>query len=283
MKIFSFRPVFYFFILTLIGCAPTGEVHWLKTSNGRLKSVVYKSDHLSAHPLIVIVLHGDLPQPSPKYQYEFAQMIAGKIDDVVAVGILRPAYTDPYSDHSDGEEFLATGDNYTPEVVDAIGAAAEQLRSLYAARAVILIGHSGGATIAANLLGRKPKSADAAVLVACGCDPVSWRERMQRESDFPGWKRPVRSLFPLDLVAQVNPSVRVDMLVGANDDVAPPEYTHKYHAALRSLGIDAREFVLPNLGHNILFAPSVVQHVSNFVATYAQQGAVGSTRETRAP
>lgn len=261
--------------------AAQADVRWLRTPHGRLKSVVFKSAHLSSHPLIVIVLHGDLPKPPPAYQYEFAAEIANRADDVIVAGILRPAYADADGDRSDGEAFLGTGDNYTPEVVDAVAAAAEQLKTLYSGRAVILIGHSGGATIAANVLGRKPNNANAAVLVGCGCDPVAWRKRMLLESKETVWGTPIRSLYPLDLAKQVSPSTKVEMLVGEKDDLAPPEYTHAYYVALRSRGVDAREFVLPNLGHNILFAPSVVEHVLNFVGTYAQQSVAGPTREAR--
>ncbi|HZY98486.1 MAG TPA: alpha/beta fold hydrolase [Candidatus Baltobacteraceae bacterium] len=51
---------------------------------------------------------------------------------------------------SQGIRGLATGDNYTPEDVDAIDNAIATLRAEYRPVRVILVGHSGGAAIAAD-------------------------------------------------------------------------------------------------------------------------------------
>ena len=176
-----------------------GQTLWIKVPQGRLKSEVYRTPALSAHPVLVVVLHGDLPDPTPSYQYAFAQIVtqgAGaatmpegvrtrignppRAEDTVAVGILRPGYTDNAGDRSDGDMGNAADDNYTPEVTDAIAIAVSSLKQTFAARRVILVGHSGGAAIAANILGRHPDVADAALLVACACDPEGSRARMRK-------------------------------------------------------------------------------------------------------
>lgn len=133
-----------------------GETLWLKVAQGRLKAQVFARENLSDRPILVVILHGDIPNPRPDYQYLVAKAITlgwpevpersaalrtalGKDwqdDDVVAAGILRPGYSDPAGDRSSGDLGRAVGDNYTPEVVDAITSATRQLRELYNARAV---------------------------------------------------------------------------------------------------------------------------------------------------
>ena len=42
-----------------------GEVQWIDVPDDRLKTEVYSSTPLSARPVLVIVLHGDLFNPTP--------------------------------------------------------------------------------------------------------------------------------------------------------------------------------------------------------------------------
>jgi len=51
---------------------------------------------------------------------------------------------------------MAALDNFTPEVVDAIAPVVRVLKGQSQARRIVLVGHSGGATSAANILGRNP-------------------------------------------------------------------------------------------------------------------------------
>src|ERR1700737_478520 len=82
---------------------------------------------------------------------------------------LRPGYSDG-EDRSDGMRGETTGDNYTPEVVNAVATAISELKAGYHPRRVVLVGHSGGSAIMANLLGQQASIADAALLVSCPCD-----------------------------------------------------------------------------------------------------------------
>ena len=288
-------------------CAPNtadwlgGETQWIDVADGRLKARVFKAAGVVDRPILVLVLHGDLPNPD--YQYLFAKMLtlpsepeawaslrpgfpADWSDDqvaalrsaisgalgpdwnsakIVAAGILRPGYTDPSGDRSAGDMGMAVGDNYTPAVVDAVATAARQLAAAHDASGVVLVGHSGGGAVAANVLGRHPDVADGALLVGCGCDPEAWRARMRAQQPSPIWDQPNESLMPLSLVDGVATGTRVRLLVGEADDVALPQDSRRYADALEASGIDAELTVAPGLGHNILMAPDSFRELSALV------------------
>jgi predicted esterase len=176
-------------------------------------------------------------------------------------------------DRSSGDLGWAVADNHTPEVVDAVASAARVLAMDHDARAIVLVGHSGGAAIAADLLGRHPEVADAAVLVGCGCDPAAWRAARLADTGNPVFSGPTRSLQPVDLADDVSPGAVVRLVVGENDDVVPPAHSQAYARALRERGIDVSVEVIPGLGHDILFAPSVFGAVTDVVATLASMAA----------
>ena len=242
-----------------------GVTRWIDVPGGQLKTRVHTRGAAPEAPILVLVLHGDLPEPPPSYQYEFAKNIADTTG-IVAAGVLRPGYSDPVGDRSSGDMGRAVADNYTPEVIDAVASAVRALATERDARAVVLVGHSGGAAIAANLLGRHPDVAQGAVLVGCACDPAAWRASRLVDTGNPVFRGPTRSLQPLNLADDVAPGTIVRLVVGENDDVAPPAHSQAYARALRERGIDASVAVVPGLGHNILFAPSVFDTVTDLLA-----------------
>ena len=236
-----------------------GVTHWISVPGGRMKTRVYTGRTESDSPVLVLVLHGDLPDPAPSYQYEFAKVIADRFESAVAAGALRPGYRDPTGAQSSGDMGRAVADNYTPDVVDGVARAARELSDLHHAHAIVLVGHSGGGAIVADVLGRHPGLARGAVLAGCGCDPSAWRARRRAETGNPMFDGPTRSLLPLNLAHDVAPGTVVRMVVGEDDDVAPPADSQAYANALRERGIDVSVDVVPGLGHNILFAPRVLE------------------------
>ena len=259
----------------LVGCSSgsdadttfgrSGEVHWIDVPDGRLKAEIYPSTPRSVRPVLVIVLHGDLFNPTPSYQYAFAQALTQgfdapampdrvrarlgvqpRIDGVVAAGLLRPGYTDNTGDRSDGNRGDARGDNYTADVTADVATAVRVLKERFMARRVVLVGHSGGATIAALVLGRYSDVADAALLVACACGST-------------------RSLQPLNLASGIRRDVIVRLLVGEEDEVTLADVSFRYAEALQKRGVDARVIVLPGLGHNIMFTPPVFAEITRLL------------------
>ena len=132
----------------------------------------------------------------------------------------------------------AIADNYTPDVVDAVAGAARELANAHHARTIVFVGHSGGAAIAADMLGRHPGLVAGAVLVGCGCDPEAWRKRRRTETGNPMFDEPTLSLQPLQLARDVARDTVVRLVVGQNDEVVPPAHSHAYATALRERGID---------------------------------------------
>jgi len=242
---------------------PSGETVWLQANGLRIKSVIYRSPKLTAHPVLVLVLHGDLPRPT--YHYEFSRQAVMKIDNALVAALLRPGYTDGLGDRSEGEMGMTTGDNYTPAVVDTVADAVKQLKQEFHPARTVLAGHSGGAAITADLLGRWPDVVNAALLVSCPCDVPAWRRHMLAMQADPIWLVPVTSLSPLDLASKVSHSVRVRMLAGGDDPVAPPELSKRYAEALRKQGDDITLTVLPRLKHNILLEPAVLDALKTLV------------------
>ena len=284
--------------LVLAACAPKtsdaigGETQWIDVAGGRLKTQVFARESDSRRPILILILHGDIPSPPPDYQYLFAKLLVDGIPEypersallraalgagwdersIVAAGLLRPGYADPSRDRSSGEMGKAVGDNYAPEVVDAVATAARHLAAEYDASAVVLVGHSGGGAIIANVLGRHPDIADAALLVACGCDPAAWRARMRAQQPGSVWDEPISSLMPLSLVDGIARDTRVRLLAGENDDVILPDDIRTYAAALRERGIDVQLTLAPGLGHNILMSPEAFRELGLLVEALGDTG-----------
>lgn len=242
-----------------------GQTEWIETPSGRVKTRIYPSTRLSARPVLVIYVHGDAPRAHVE-QYFIAQIVARRSENVVAAGFLRPGYRDPTGESSAGRQGYAIGDNYTPEVVDALHTAIRRLAAKVHAASVILVGHSGGGAIVANLMGRHPGDAQAALLLACGCDPNEFMQRWARDHpDFPRVS-PNPSLLPLGLAPRVSRKARVRLVIGSADTVAGAAPTRAYAQALRRRGVDVEEITLPGVDHDgILLSPDAYRPLAGLI------------------
>jgi pimeloyl-ACP methyl ester carboxylesterase len=243
----------------------TGATLWVETTQ-RIKSKIYENARLSRHPILVVVVHGDASDGSPStYHYRFAERAAAAIPDAVVAAVLRPGYSDG-EDTSDGLRGDTTGDNWTPEVVNAVASVLSELKGKYHPRRVILVGHSGGAAIVGNLLGlQQAAAADGALLVACPCDLTAWRRHMQSVKRGAIWERPVRSLSPLALVDSVPASTKIWLLVGGDDQTTPSTLTLAYAEALRDRNVAVNVTVAAGLGHTILLEPIAMERLKEVV------------------
>jgi pimeloyl-ACP methyl ester carboxylesterase len=245
----------------------TGATMWVTTTQ-RIKSKIYENALLSQHPILIVVVHGDASDGSPStYHYRFAEKAAATIPDAVVAAVLRPGYSDG-EDSSEGMRGFATGDNWAPEVVNAVATVLAELKDRYHPRRVILVGHSGGAAIVGNLLGLQGAAAvDGALLVSCPCDVTAWRKYMQSVKGGAIWERPVRSLSPLALVDGVPASAKIWLLVGSDDQITPSALTLAYAEALRNRNIAANVTIAPGLSHNILLEPIAMERLKEVAST----------------
>lgn len=219
--------------------------------------------HKAAAPLVV-VLHGDAPFRKPGYHYFFAESVSKQLPAVPVAALLRPGFADPYGGRSDGERGGATGDDYTKEVAEDLAPAIASLRDQFRARSVVLIGHSGGAAIAANISALSPELVDLLILVACPCDVPKFRRRMARQQLDPGFLWPSDSLSPLDTVAQVT-ATQIRAVTGEDDPVTLVPYARAYVDAAKGRGLDASMTVLPDRGHDILNDEAVLELARQWV------------------
>jgi len=253
-----------------------GQVVWTHSPDGPVKSRVYSSARLTDHPVLVVWLHGDLGPGSESY--EMALHLANLSENVVAAGLLRPGYTDAEDDTSAGLKGRAIGDNYTAAVTDDVNAVIGDLKSRFHPRAVIVMGHSGGAGVAANLLGRFPEDADAAVLVACSCDPEEFMSRFVHEHPNIPDGLPNPSLSPIDTVSRVSHKTLVRMVVGKEDTVVLVQPSEAYAAALERNGVDVRLVIVPGADHvDVLRSDATLQAITEVIT--AEGGKVDSPKK----
>ncbi|MFQ6023208.1 MAG: alpha/beta hydrolase [Acidiferrobacterales bacterium] len=233
------------------------EQSWVQGGAYRLKTSVFKSQEISEKPVLVVVLHGDAPFHKPDYQNAFAATVAANNRDVVAVGLLRPGYTDPQGNTSDGERGQATGDNWNASNTEAIAHAIGELRRRWHARKVVVAGHSGGAALAANILGRHPALIDAALLVSCPGDAEKWRQHMFEVTGQPVFQGKIDTLSPVEQIKGVSDQAIVTMIVGSQDEVVPPTLSERYQAVAAKLGKKVRLIQLRGKKHEIFLDPAV--------------------------
>jgi pimeloyl-ACP methyl ester carboxylesterase len=234
-------------------------VVWVLGGPFRLRVRVFTQVIAAAPGTLVVVLHGDSPFANPGYQDVFASRVAREHAEVVVAAILRPGYTDPQGNTSEGERGQATGDNYNARNTDAVAQAIEELIRRYRVERTVVVGHSGGAAIAANILGTHPDLVDAAVLVSCPCDVERWRAHMLSTTKFEGFRGKISTLSPITVVGGISPQVRVTMLVGADDDIAPPSISQAYRDAAVRQGKHVELQVVPGEGHDVLMIPAVLE------------------------
>ena len=179
----------------------------------------YRGPDVGSAPNLFVVLHGNASKRGPAtFHYAVAQALA--VPNVVAVAMIRPGYYDETGHWSTGSD-LGRNDNYTAEVIDNIADAVKRLKDIYKPRRVIMVGHSGGAAIAAVTLGRFPRLIDGAVLVGCPCGTGNWR------IGEPG-RATAHSENAARWVGRIPSDARIAVLVGNDDTRTPLKGTSRF-------------------------------------------------------
>jgi len=207
----------------------------------------------SQQPEVMVVwLHGNISDSTAPANYHFA--LASELVSLMpetallSVALVRPGYPDGEG-RSSSVAFLHSGrgDNFTRTNIAEVAAAVERLRAHYKPKRVLLVGHSGGAATAAVIMGLRPKLAEAAILLACPCNLVSWRAGRQPYG---------RSEDPTSWIQAVDPKAQIAVLTGDGDGNTLPGQAHGYVAALRERMVAADFVLVPGAGHNsVIRAP----------------------------
>lgn len=249
------------------GCVGKDTLQWAPTTLGCLHFYAYTSDSITSKPNLVVVIHGDAPFNNPGYQYRAAKIIAVQNNNVIAIGILRPGYLDPDGNKSAGVRGLTTGDNYTADVINAIAEAIKYFKVLYHPGRIFLVGHSGGAAIAADIIALKAGLVDKAVIVSCPCNLSQWRDYMaKKQPGVTAWKDSVASISPEELVSSISNQEEVLIISGKNDDIAPTQLSVNYSNKLKEHGIKSALIQIPNQGHDILLEGPVLAAIKTFLS-----------------
>lgn len=191
---------------------------------------------------MLVWLHGDLSRGgNADYHFPIAEKAAIQFekDKVLSIALVRPGYPIEGGAASSGNN-NGRIDSYTRENIEEVGAAIERLRARYKPKKVILVGDSGGAAIAAVLLGMKPELAEGAVLSSCPCDRVRWREGR------PPW---TNSEDPSQWTDRVRPAARVIALTGSRDNNTYSDLALHYINLLKERGIVAEFQLVRGAGH----------------------------------
>lgn len=209
---------------------------------------------------MVVWIHGNITSGGPaNSHFRIAQKLAEDYaaENVLALALVRPGYPDGTGMSSSGNDH-GRADNWSRLTIAGIGTAIERLRDKYKPAAVLLVGHSGGAAIAAVLLGMKPQLADGAILLACPCDLAAWRTGRRGGT----WI----SEDPKQWIDKVRPGAKVIALTGSRDATTAPELARSYIEDLKARGIDAIFQIVPGLGHvDLLHSPAVEMATSKLI------------------
>jgi pimeloyl-ACP methyl ester carboxylesterase len=190
-------------------------------------------------------LSATLPSPDPTPLHPLALQLALAQAEGRSAYLARPCQ---YQDSS--QEQLApcpqrywTGSRFAPEVIDAMDAAVSQLKQRHGAKTLVLVGYSGGGSVAA-LLAMRRTDVIRLVTVAGNLDHRAWTEH-HRLTPLTASLNPadeaIRTPSRLNNISQTH-------WVGGQDRVIPPALARQWPAAL--IGPDgSRLEIIPEATH----------------------------------
>lgn len=209
---------------------------------------------------LLVFLHGDVSRGGPA-DYLFRIAAAYASPAVISVAMMRPGYYDRDGNRSTGDNF-GRRDSYTAENIEAIADALGNLKRHHGADKLVVLGHSGGASIAGVILGYRPGLIDAALLFSCPCDISRWRSDRGRRP----WER---SLSAHSFLDSVPGTAKVVAVTGEKDRNTRPHLARDYVSALRERGVEAT-FVLAEDGSHSFRSLPVREHLDRLLQALAK-------------
>jgi pimeloyl-ACP methyl ester carboxylesterase len=204
---------------------------------------------------LVYVLHRDRTGAQAEESDRFARELALASPGARVIALTQP---DNIVD--------AESRGFTRERINRLADYIEARSKRYPGVPTVLVGDGGGAALAANLAGLRPKLVDGLVLAACPCMLPEWRKHMEKRMPRGTFKPAANSLDPLMTVGGVRSETKAALLVGANDPITPPKFSRGYAEALALRGIATDFRVLPGKGNDILTDPEVLSATTRMLA-----------------
>lgn len=255
-----------------------GEVTVLASDAGANECLRFQAYGAEQAETLLVWLHGDVSAGGPAvYHRAMAERAIADHPDqsLTSVALVRPGYPDDSGQSSYGN-LNGRWDHYTAKNMRRVGVAVRNLKARYGANRVFLIGHSGGAATAANVLGLYPGEVDGVLLAACPCDVPTWRA--MRGSPWPN------SMSPLDQVDTVSKDAKVLAITAFADDNTAPALAENYVQTLRQKGVTQAEFrLLDNPDYNshsgVFRAPELRTALADLITPKTEGGGPGTEEE----
>lgn len=262
MVIKASAAVFAVLLMLSFGVAatPCETEDFLTKVSGGSECLVMRRYGSSDPSTLVVWLHGNISTGGPaNSHFKLAEATAKTFESeqMLAVALVRPGYPDGTGEYSSGSD-NGRADNWHRQTVVDVGSAIGRIKKRFNPKTTLIVGHSGGAAIAAVLLGLQPDLADAAVLIGCPCDMVSWRLGRSRT--------PWMSEDPLAWINQVSAHAKVTALTGDQDNTTPSALAKTYISRLHERSIKATFVPVPEAGHiDLLKSQLVMDAISELI------------------
>ncbi|MFV0622712.1 hypothetical protein ACBY01_01700 [Sphingomonas sp. ac-8] len=244
--------------VVLAGCAG-GESRPLPRTGttSRIQENGFGASGRSVRTLVYVLRH-DMAEATEDDD-RFARELAA-----AAPGTRVITLTQPIRGGSDPATAASRG--FTRDRITHFADRIEAGRTRYPDVPTVLVGDGGGAAIAADLAGLRPKLIDGMVLAACPCMLPEWRKHMEKRMPGTSFQAAADSLDPLMTVGGIRPQTKAALLVGADDPITPPKFSRGYAEALALRGIATDYRVLPGRGNAILNDPEVLSATTRMLA-----------------
>lgn len=232
------------------GCEANDTATSVRTPAGNCFSFHASPNARPGQPLVVF-MHGDGGGTIPN-GYWTALVKNG--DTLAAdtratfVVLVRPGYSGP-GGRSAGTA-KGSDDDYTADNVKLAAEAVTALKERFRPSRTIVGGTSGGAAIAALVMGRHPEVANAAWLSACPCQIEPWRAWRDQSVGRPGvWV----SLSPDKHLAGIAHDARIVVVAGDKDMNTLMRFSEGYVAAAKAQGVSAELVVAVGATHGTVW------------------------------
>jgi predicted esterase len=242
-------------------CSPADKLDWVIGKDECLKIITFKGSGSASLNTLIVYLHGDgaiEARPSDYLKHGVNKINA---DNVVQIILMRPGYFDSTGATSTGilKRKSRRGTSYNSHNVKEIAMAIDNLKGYHKPKKTIIVGHSGGAAIAALILGRHSEVADGAILAACPCNVDKWVQMAGKRSGRD-------ALSPSNYVDNIGSDVTVIALTGTKDNNTFPVLANEYIAKLEKHNVNGKFISVAGQTHNgIVRSPSFYNAINEII------------------